>query len=84
MYQMTVKDLTPGTEVQIDGLGLFGNGTYEITDEQHRRFRQLNPNGKTLLQAFKGHKNVDVQTEAPTPAPAKPAAADDKKKGGDN
>jgi hypothetical protein len=84
MYKLIVSGLTAGQEILIDGVGVLGNGTHDVSDEQAETFRQLNsvhnPENPTLLQAFSKHENVKVETVKES-SPAK--ADDNEKKGGD-
>lgn len=68
MYKMTISGLAEGREIVIDGLGSFSNGTYEIDARQAQQFRlrqsTVNPETPTLLEAFKGHPTIKVETVA--------------------
>jgi hypothetical protein len=41
-YKVTVKGLSKGQEILIDGLGAFKNGTHEVSDDLAQQFRDLN------------------------------------------
>ncbi len=65
MYKLTVSGLAAGQEILIDGLGVFGNGTYEISRSQAARFKQLHYANKSLAAAFAKHPNVKVVATKP-------------------
>jgi hypothetical protein len=78
-YKLTVSiEGTPrSAPISIPGLGTFKNGaTYTISNEEADAFRTYQrDNGmpdRTLLQAFKGDENVNVEKtdeDAPEPKP---------------
>jgi hypothetical protein len=65
-YKLTVSGLAGGQAVQIDGVGALSNGTYGIDDETSEAFKvavaSYMPETPTLLQAFKNHPYITVET----------------------
>lgn len=82
MYRILVKAGTrpADSKVTIDGIGELTVGHWHVVDDrQAEMFRIMHPSGlqPTLLQAFEGVEDIEVETYKPPVAPVvtKPAEA---------
>lgn len=85
MYRILVKAGTrpADSKVTIDGIGELTVGRWHVVDDrQAEMFRIMHPSGErpTLLQAFEGVKDIEVETHKPeekqnAPVVTKPAEA---------
>lgn len=85
MYKVTISGLPADSKIQIDGIGLLGNGVHSIDKNQADMFRMrnkhINRDNPTLLQAFKNHPNVSVESTQTEQATQAQKPADQKKEG---